>query len=307
MSLVTMINGKTEECLKLQKALKIIKPLKEEFYTLSGNKAFDKKSYRTLEYDNRIDRKISCIIGTAFDYMARFIILKYTKSSFNDVFENFIYYRTIIYLKEEVSIEELKKIENLEDNINKSIKEYSLNSEDLMPDRDMIIQVCKMARLELYRRSGFIMTDNFIENLLGEEEGFVIEDLSKLGHDFINKFISSDLIRTDSIVIYNPTFGAQSIKVGGADADIYIDGVLYDFKTTKNPGYASKEAMQIIGYYLLDYVCKLKNNTFECSLIGYDIEKVAFYKARFGEIEIFDINNIHKNKLDEAVEIYNSL
>ena len=65
--------------------------------------------------------------------------------------------------------------------------------------------------------------------------------------------------------------------------------------------------MQIIGYYLLDYVCKLKNNIFECSLIGYDIEKVAFYKARFGEIEIFDINNIHKNKLDEAVEIYNSL
>ncbi|EOU1756431.1 hypothetical protein LTX21_001711 [Clostridium perfringens] len=51
MSLVRMISGKNETCLKLKNALESIKPSKEEFSTFSGKKPFSKEYKLKVEYN----------------------------------------------------------------------------------------------------------------------------------------------------------------------------------------------------------------------------------------------------------------
>lgn len=51
--------------------------------------------------------------------------------------------------------------------------------------------------------------------------------------------------------LLNPTFGAASRLVGGADADLLLDDCLIDIKTIKNPRLDSRDFFQLIGYYLL--------------------------------------------------------
>ena len=106
---------------------------------------------------------------------------------------------------------------------------------------------------------------------------------------FQTKFINSGIITPESIVVYNPTFGDASYFCGGADADIYIDGTLYDFKCTKREGYVWKDVSQILGYYLLDCISKDSKDR-ENDLDKYEIRRIAFYKARFGEVEYYDVS-----------------
>lgn len=146
---------------------------------------------------------------------------------------------------------------------------------------------------------------NSILNLFTRFDKNLIDELNNIFIQFREHFVKN-IIKEDSIVVFNPSFGKASRLVGGADADIYIDDVLYDFKTTKNYGYSGKDISQIIGYFLLKSIDEkyptAKNEYFkeEPSLLHYDINRLAFYKARFGEIEYLDtsyLNNFNKKKL----------
>lgn len=129
-------------------------------------------------------------------------------------------------------------------------------------------------------------------------EDEIFDDLVILSDVFQNKVIDSGLVTENSIVVYNPSFGRASKLCGGADADIYIDGTLYDFKCTKKVGYVWNEVAQILGYYLLDNISK-KNNDPDNKLGKYKIDRIAFYRARFGEIEYYDIR---EGNYEKAIE-----
>ena len=55
----------------------------------------------------------------------------------------------------------------------------------------------------------------------------------------------------------NPTFGDASSLVGGADADIVIDGALIDIKTTRRLGFGQEMYNQLVGYYILSRLGRL--------------------------------------------------
>lgn len=69
--------------------------------------------------------------------------------------------------------------------------------------------------------------------------------------------------------VLNPTF-AGSGDVGGADADLIVDGCLIDIKTTKQSSVEADWLRQIAGYLLLDYEDR------------YQIQQVGLYMARHG-------------------------
>ncbi|MEH7455630.1 hypothetical protein V7178_24570, partial [Gottfriedia acidiceleris] len=94
----------------------------------------------------------------------------------------------------------------------------------------------------------------------------------------------------------NPEFGIGSLLVDGADGDLFIDGTLYDFKTTKKSSLDKKDNLQLIGYYLLN---ELSIETFSVAPPEYtpiDINRIAFYKARYGEIEYYDVSKYLSNR-----------
>jgi hypothetical protein len=137
----------------------------------------------------------------------------------------------------------------------------------------------------------------------------VIDDLDNLMAVFEERFMVKEIINVKSEVVFNPNFGVGSALVSGADADVYIDGTLYDFKTQDN-SLKRNDNLQMIGYYLLN---ELAVNTMSDDLgfiyTNLHIRKLSFYKARHGEIESYNVEE-HlpsssikiKQKLKEVAE-----
>ena len=73
MSLTSMLKGKREIDIELQTILRNMIKTKKQFSTISGNEAFSTKASIKAPYILS-NPHYSSIVGTAFDYMARFIV-----------------------------------------------------------------------------------------------------------------------------------------------------------------------------------------------------------------------------------------
>jgi len=78
----------------------------------------------------------------------------------------------------------------------------------------------------------------------------VLADLRLLSELFYTT--QRKLIASAGTIVLNPTFGG-SVDIGGADADLIVDGLLIDIKSIAKPGGRFKDIYQLAGYCLLDY------------------------------------------------------
>lgn len=103
-----------------------------------------------------------------------------------------------------------------------------------------------------------------VDELLAIAQPHVIDDLSELSWHFYEN--TPDLTSTKAIL--NPDFeGSKDLP---ADADLILDGYLFDIKATINPKVTSELLYQLLGYILLDYSD------------SYSISGAGFYFARQG-------------------------
>lgn len=282
MSLTSKINGTTKKDKQFKEILLSIEPQKEDFYNLS------KKAPFSDEYDilvpSTLTNKDSSLVGTAFDYLARFRIAQFLKKE--DVIQGW----TAFYGFERLNFTEEHTNYKLFFKWVDKILEYINNNSK--PITHLIEIAVHLAKLEQIVRIGMRKENVNIDYIFLEttsEE--IIKELQNLMVVFEEKFMIKEIINKKSKVFFNPDFGISSALVSGADADIFIDGTLYDFKTTKNKVLNKKDNLQIVGYFLLN---SLTNNVRDVLGIGsyfdMDIKKIAFYKARFGEVEYYDID-----------------
>lgn len=281
MSLTTLINGEFKDFFK--EAI----PSKKEFKTFSGKSAFSKEYVQYAEYKLKNPYN-STIVGTAFDYLARWTIAKNINGMKEDSYSKLIAEHGLKYCEREAKRD--KKYNSIQKKYDDGIKNVERFVNESSNETDIIKIAIFFAKLENIWRSRIPRFCIDIEKLL-EVEKEVFDDLVVLVEVFQTKFIDSGIVTPDSIVVYNPTFGDASYFCGGADADIYIyiDGTLYDFKCTKKERYVWKDVAQILGYYLLDCISKDHKDQ-ENDLDKYEIRRIAFYKARFGEIEYYDVS-----------------
>ena len=101
-----------------------------------------------------------------------------------------------------------------------------------------------------------------------------ISDLRALSWIFYDGF--NHLLPLNHVL--NPRFDGSK-DVGGADADLIVDGVLIDIKTTAQQGIRNESIWQLLGYVLLDY-----SDT-------YRINAVALYMARQGILFKWDLED----------------
>lgn len=279
MSLTTLINGEFKDFFK--EAI----PSKKEFKTFSGKSAFSKEYVQYAEYKLKNPYN-STIVGTAFDYLARWTIAKNINGMKEDSYSKLIAEHGLKYCERAAKRD--KKYNSIQKKYDDGIKNVERFVNESSNETDIIKIAIFFAKLENIWRSRIPRFCIDIEKLL-EVEKEVFDDLVVLVEVFQTKFIDSGIVTPDSIVVYNPTFGDASYFCGGADADIYIDGTLYDFKCTKKERYVWKDVAQILGYYLLDCISKDHKDQ-ENDLDKYEIRRIAFYKARFGEIEYYDVS-----------------
>ena len=302
MSLTSMLSGKEDHLKEFQNIIRFRIPKKSDFFTLSNNNAFSKKEYRSRAPYVLKNQYNASVVGIAFDYLARIMIARVL----GNIEDKEGAYKNLIAEKGLNIIS--KVLKNHKETMSKIIIKYEkslLKIENYVrnekPVKDLIPIAYFFAKLEQTYRSGIPPID-IKESLLGEPSSDITADLANICNVFQSEFIDKGLVTFNSKVIFNPNFGAASMLVGGADGDIYIDGVLYDFKTTKYVGYKWKEIAQLLGYFYLNQLSKeMKRLGVPYPEDEMTIETVAFYKARYGEIEAFDVSAYDSNFIKEVV------
>lgn len=154
-------------------------------------------------------------------------------------------------------------------------------------DEDRLSRICYVLSLfeEVFRSAQpsealYLFANKWLKGrktLSEEEQRQFIDELLALVHpawvddirQMINLFIERGHHWFNRPCALNPTF-AGSTDVGGADADLIVDGCLIDLKSGKRPELDPNDLRQLVGYILLDYHHE------------HAIQSVAIYKARYG-------------------------
>ncbi|WP_412030511.1 hypothetical protein [Deinococcus yunweiensis] len=95
-------------------------------------------------------------------------------------------------------------------------------------------------------------------------------------------------------LILNPSFGVASQAVGGADADVVLDGCLIDVKTTVKAEMSLDQLRQLVGYAVLahlDAMYVLGPGPMS-NYAGSGVQQVGVYYARHGALGRFDLLDI---------------
>lgn len=332
MSLKAMLSGKSETDREFQEILRAILPTKDDFKTISGKPAFS--SYSSLAPYNLSRPSDARIVGMAFDYLARAMVAQKLENGKEASFLELAALNGLKKAEKQIdkklyAVLSEKYISVLADFIDyiysnnahvsncidhcKSQEEYkgfskfleraSSSNHTQTNDINLLIPgAYYFAKLEQVFRSGGILPDDFESAFLSEPSAEIENDLQLLCDNFKNHFVKP-MISPNSTVVFNPKFGIGSILCRGADADIYVDGTLYDFKTGKSTGYKWQEVAQIVAYYFLNDIA-VYGYEFDLSapLLEYKIKRLAFYKARYGEIEYFNTEKFGQDIIKQTVE-----
>lgn len=178
------------------------------------------------------------VIGTAYDYLFRFMIEHHNKGekvetakwvadiAFPRLFRSYCdnaEKQKILY----------KRFKSVKTNYTIFINNGKLN-------KPFLSDLLFLAKLDLFFRIGYIAPD-----LLQEDEQD-IKDLKAL-----YSLINHNDFKVYNKCYLNPTFGRGSALVGGADADVILDDTLIDIKVTKHLKLERDYLNQIFGYYIL--------------------------------------------------------
>jgi len=226
------------------------------------------------------------LIGTAFDYLLRFRLKRLNPDAV-----------TTRWVAEwSISSPRSPLLEDVVFNANTG--KISFTETDLARRAGQIIEQAKTA-YDSYLSSGEI-TDEVIESCLclaqldpiyrsgyvDENMGIVhSEDVADLRN--LVSIVNPEIFRAKELCMLNPTFGEGSRLVGGADADLLIDDVLIDIKTTKNLRLTRDDFNQIMGYYVLFRISGVDNVPHPPT-----IGRVGIYYSRYGELFMVPIQDV---------------
>ncbi|MBQ19339.1 MAG: hypothetical protein CMD31_01160 [Flavobacteriales bacterium] len=220
-------------------------------------------------------------IGGALDYLIRFHIEKINpksiiknkliaQKSIELMYENYVDYYLdqpltikIIMLGEVTLPSVIEFTETLDIFVNAAEEVFSNYISGLSRIDDNLIELSLFyAKAEEFYRSKKIP-----ENLFHTDE----EQIKELKKIFKLCLKNKVIINKKFDYILNPEFGNASKLVGGADADLIVNDMLIDIKTTKHFTLERKDLNQILSYYILSLIDN-KETT---------INYIGIYYARF--------------------------
>jgi hypothetical protein len=140
-----------------------------------------------------------------------------------------------------------------------------------MPNEELVRAAIDLAQLDLVKRIGPLE--------LLPIDGAMVKDVSNM-----LALVRADDFRAKRTCVLNPTFGAASELVGGADGDLFVDGMLVDIKVNKHLELGRDVFNQIFGYFCLACIggvdgCRGK------------VTCVAVYFARYGVLHRLPIKS----------------
>lgn len=237
----------------------------------------------------------NAIVGQAFDYLLRFNLeYKYREKVISDgswvadTSYRKIYRYAIKSDAPEIYVGSKRDIPKDRKGFIKMVESEYLNAkrdyESYLKDgklTDELLKSCLfLARLDLAARV------KIIDGNLGNENDLDIMDLTKLYYN-----IDPEHFHVEKYCYINPTFGDGSRLVGGADADLIIDGTLIDLKVTKHLKLEREYLNQTLGYYILSLIGGINQDP----LIR-PIQNIGIYFARHCQLWKSPLTNFANEK-----------
>ena len=190
------------------------------------------------------------IVGTAFDYLLRFFLQRINTTAQTsrwvaelgvDLIGTSEYGYDLD--KNTLSRKTDRQRRKADKYINESRREHQVYLETCVVTNKLVVAALRLAYLDVAYRAGPDRIDWL--SLESPDLKDVADLRALLG------LVNESSFRATRTCLLNPTFGAASRLVGGADADLLLDDCLIDIKTTKNPHLDVRDFFQLIGYYLL--------------------------------------------------------
>lgn len=223
------------------------------------------------------------LVGTAFDYLLRFYLQYHNKDTCiqrdfwvaDDSFEQLCLHLNST-TKQEVSTgfrrDKVFKRQDLLEIITNQYEDTKINYNNFIENGvitdELICNTIFLAKLDGFYRARLI--DENFDNYNHED----IKDIKSL-----ISLVDNKNFQAKEKCYLNPTFGAGSTLVRGADADLIIDNTLIDIKVTKNLKLDRNHINQVLGYYLLSLIGGVNSNPNDRP-----IENIGIYFARHGEL-----------------------
>jgi hypothetical protein len=210
------------------------------------------------------------LVGTAFDYLMRFYLKMLNPQA---VETGWI---------AEIALKALKQqgATRLHDQaffiVTQARENYAEFLESQTLSDDLIRSALQLAKLDVIYRAGLIDPN------LQQVESADIEDIKAL-----ITVVDWTQFKTEGVVLLNPSFGNGSAKVGEVDADLVIDDLLIDIKTTKNFKLEQDNFHQLIGYYTLSKIDKIDGAPPE-----HEIKRLGIYFSRHAYLFIFNVAEV---------------
>jgi hypothetical protein len=208
--------------------------------------------------------------GTAFDYAMRFYLQKINPSA-----------KVRRWLAEESAFlvvrsrsetaRTKKRVLRIIEAAKDCVRSYLKGRRDAKPDTELIRAAVDLAQLDLVYRIG-LLDLRPINNMM-------VEDISNM-----LALVRPEEFRAKRTCVLNPTFGAASELVGGADGDLFIDGTLIDIKVNKHLEMGRDVFNQIFSYFCLSCIGGVDGCRGRVSCIG-------VYFARYGVLHRLPIKS----------------
>lgn len=292
MAIDSYLYGNTATDEMIMSSVENLLPSSKDFTTLSEKEAFSKE-YK-LYVPMRVKGEMShTLIELAFHYVAKVIVAAYCNDTNCDPFENSIAERSIINLQAKI---EKSYFEEVKERYDYAIMQLQNYIDGDSSTTDNIIQHCFfLAKLDICYRKSAIPSDlsQFFTPATIDETNEIREMTLKFGNKFIPK-----VLRPESKIIFNPSFGLGECLVGETECDMIIDKTIIDFRTDIGTSYPQNRIAKSIVHFLLTEINRSYSNTEN----AFPIDNLVFYSARYGETEILSLDDIDQTLIEKAID-----
>lgn len=222
------------------------------------------------------------LVGTAFDYLMRFYIKWLNPEA---ITQEWVAELSIKRMKEVgLARNPQRGVIPIDNNLLAKANEMLAQAKEAYSDyvksgkmNDKLAQsAILLAQLDTYFRVG-IIDDDF-----GIVDDGDVADLRKL-----ISLVYPDSFRAKELCLLNPTFGEASQLIGGADADLVIDNLLIDIKTTTKLEFKIEHFNELIGYYTLYKLGGIPDAPVEPK-----VENLGIYFSRYAELYTFPVASV---------------
>lgn len=217
------------------------------------------------------------LVGGAFDYLLRFYLERLNPDAKS--------YTWVAQLALTLIPENSRKFRLARQCLESAQQHHTAYLKSGVPSDDLFASALHLATLDVILRAG---PGVIREEHLGDVDKLDVEDLRRL-----MAIIPESSFKAQRACILNPAFGWGSHLVGGGDADVILDDLLIEIKTTKHLKLDRSYIDQMIGYQVLlklggisGYLpCDFKTDSYELMHIG-------VYFARHGYLHKIPISDV---------------